>query len=127
MASITQPQITTFKAGGAINAYRFVTISSAGEVTECGANGKAIGISQNSSSVASGEFVEVALPGGGAKLTVSEACAVNKFLTSTSVGKGEIVDAAGEYCGAIAFEAGAADGDIIGVRVVAFTAVASDA
>ncbi len=128
MAAATQPvNITTFKAGGTIRKFRFVTISAAGTVTECGANGKAIGIGQNAESVSSGEFLDVALSGGGAKLEVAEACAVNKFLTSTSVGKGEIVDAAGEYTGAIAFEAGAADGDVIGVRVVAFTASGSDA
>ena len=128
MAAVTQPvNITTFKAGGTIRKYRFVALSAAGTVTECGANGKAIGIYQGDSSCASGDMIEVALSGGGAKLEVSEAAAQGKFLTSTSVGKGEIADAAGEFVGAIAFEAGGADGDVVGVRVVAFTAHASDA
>ncbi len=128
MAASTEPvNITVFKAGGTIRKFRFVTLSAAGEVSESGANGRAIGISQNDSSVSSGELIEVALSGGGAKLEVGEACAQGKLLTSTSTGKGEIADAAGEWVGAIAFEAGAADGDVIGVRVAQFAAHATDA
>ena len=128
MAAVTQPvNITTFKAGGTIRKFRFVALSANGTVTECGANGRAIGIHQGDESVSSGEFLDVALIGGGAKLEVGEACAVGKLLTSTAAGKGEIADAADEYVGAIVFEAGAADGDVIGVRVVAFQANGSDA
>ena len=128
MAASTQPvNITTFKAGGTIRKFRFVTLSGAGEVSESGANGRAIGISQNDASVSSGDLVEVALSGGGAKLEVAEACAQGKILTSTSTGKGEIVDAAAEWSGAIVIEAGAADGDVIGVRVHGFQAHATDA
>ena len=128
MAAVTQPvNISTFKAGGTIRKFRFVALNAAGEVVESGANGRAIGIHQGDQSVSSGEFLDVALSGGGAKLEVAEACAVGKLLTSTAAGKGEIADAAGEFVGAIAFEAGAADGDIIGVRVVALQAQASDA
>lgn len=128
MAAVTQPvNISTFKAGGTIRKFRFVALNAAGEVVECGANGRAIGIHQGDQSVSSGEFLDVALSGGGAKLEVGEACAVGKLLTSTAAGKGEIADAAGEFCGAICFEPGAADGDVIGVRVVALQASASDA
>ena len=127
MAVATQPvNITTFKAAGAIRPYRFVKFSAAGTVVECTANGKAIGIGQNDADIASGEFIEVALSGGGAKLKVAETVAQSNFLTSTGTGKGEIADAQHEFVGAIAFEAGAAD-DIIGVRVVAFSATQSDA
>jgi|TARA_Y100001963_G_scaffold63516_2_gene88497 hypothetical protein len=128
MAAMTQPvNITTFKAGGTIRKYRFVKFSAAGTVVECTANGKAIGIYQGSSSCASGDMVEVALSGGGAKLEIGEAVAQSNFLTSTGAGKGEIADAQHEFVGAIAFEAGGADGDVIGVRVVAFSATQSDA
>jgi len=127
MASITQPQLTTFKAGGTIRKYRFVKLDSAGQVVECTASGRAIGVGQNSESVSSGEFIEVALSGGGAKLEAAEAIGIGKLITSTSVGKGEVADAANEFVGAIAFEPAAADGDVIGVRVVAFQATQSDA
>ena len=128
MAAATQPvNITTFKAGGTIRKFRFVKFSAAGTVVECTANGKAIGIYQGDSSCASGDMIEVALSGGGAKLEVSEVVVQSNLLTSTGTGKGEVADAAGEFIGAIAFEAGGADGDVIGVRVMNFTAHASDA
>ena len=58
MAAVTQPvNITTFKAGGAINKYRFVKFSAAGTVVECTANGKAIGIYQGDSACASGYMI----------------------------------------------------------------------
>ena len=74
MAASTEPvNITVFKAGGTIRKFRFVTLSAAGEVSESGANGRAIGISQNDSSVSSGELIEVALSGGGCLLYTSDA------------------------------------------------------
>tara|TARA_B100000408_G_C10175308_1_gene172361 strand:- start:206 stop:595 length:390 start_codon:yes stop_codon:yes gene_type:complete len=129
MASSTEPlNITTFKAGGTIRKYRFVKIDdSNGTVSECDANGRAIGIGQNDASVSTGELLEVALSGGGAKLEVAEAMGEGKMITSTSVGKGEICDAAGEWIGAICFSAGGADGDVISVRIAQFQAHASDA
>jgi hypothetical protein len=127
MAASTEPvNITTFKAGGTIRKFRFVTLSGAGEVSESGANGRAIGISQNAASVSSGELVEIALSGGGAKLEIGETVAQGKILTSTSTGTGEVVDAAAEWSGAICIEAGVS-GDIIGVRVHGFQAHATDA
>ena len=95
-------------------------------MVECTANGKAIGIYQGDSACASGDMIEVALSGGGAKLQISEAVSQSNFLTSTGNGRGEIADAQHEFVGAIAFEAGATD-DVIGVRVVAFSATQSDA
>ena len=128
MAASTQPvNITTFKAGGTIRKFRFVILSGAGEVSESGANGRAIGISQNDASVSSGDLVEVALSGGGAKLEVGEACAQGKILTSSPTGKGEVVDWSGEWSGAIVIESGAADGDVIGVRVHGFQAFENEA
>mgnify|MGYP003136307898 FL=1 len=127
MAVATQPvNITTFKAGGTIRAYRFVKFSAAGTVVECTANGKCIGIGQNDAEVSSGELIEVALSGGGAKLKIAETVVQSNLLTSTGNGRAEVCDAAGEFVGAIAFEAGVTD-DIIGVRVMNFTAHASDA
>jgi hypothetical protein len=127
MASATQPvNITTFKAGGTIRAYRAVKLSAAGTVVECTANGKAIGIHQGDSSVSSGEFCDVALSGGGAKLQVSEAIALGQFLTSTGNGRGEVADAQHEFVFAIALETAATD-DIMSVRTCAFSATQSDA
>ena len=127
MAVATQPvNITTFKAGGTIRAYRAVKLSADGTVVECTANGKAIGIHQGDASVSSGEFCDIAMAGGGGKLQVGETVAQSNFLTSTGVGKGEIADAQHEFVFAIAMNAGASD-DIIGVRICAFQATQSDA
>ena len=68
--------------------------------------------------MASGEFGEVALPGGGALLQVSETVTAGKLLTATADGEGEVVDAANEFYDAVAYEDGAAN-DIIDVFVVA--------
>ncbi len=127
MAASSTPRIKTFKAGGTIPAFSFVKFDTAKDtVVVCGANERAIGIHMGSASIAEGERAEVALPGGGAKLLVSETIALGKLLTSTATGKGEVADAAGEFCAAIAHEDGVAN-DIIGVEVIAMQAVASDA
>lgn len=128
MASSSSPRIASFVASADLSSlqYTFVKFGSTRDkVAACGANERAIGILQNAPT--SGQEAEVALPGGGAKLKVSEAVSLGKMLTSTSGGKGEVADAAGEWVGAIAYEAGAADGDVIGVEVTGFQAHASDA
>lgn len=120
MASCSQPRLKSYKAGGAINPYCFVKFGADNQtVVACGANEKAIGIFMGNVAAASGDHIDVALPGGGAKLKVSEAVALGDNLTSIAAGQGEVADADGEWVGAIAYEVGATN-DIIGVEVVAF-------
>lgn len=116
-----------FLAGENLSAkqYHFVKFGSDEKtVVACGANERAIGILQNAPE--SGQGAEVALPGGGAYLKVSETIGLGKLLTSTGAGQGEVADAAGEWCAAMAMEAGVAD-DVLSVFVIATQAQASDA
>ena len=127
MSVNTAPRYRTFKAAGAITQYSFVKWGADNEsMLACGANDKPMGIYQGEDTLASGDLGEVALPGGGAMLKVAETVALGKFLTPTAAALGEVVDAAGEVCGAVAYESGVAN-DIIGVEVVIFVAVATDA
>lgn len=126
--SQSHPRCETYKAAADLSTYQyhFVKLSAAYTVALCGANEHSIGILQNKPSAA-GAAAVVALPGGTSKHVAGEAIAAGKFITSKADGHGEVVDAAGEYCGALAIDAATADGDIIEVEVVAFTAHASDA
>jgi len=128
MAVHSEPRLRTFKAEGAIRPYRFVKWGTANnQMLECDANEKPMGIYQGESTLAAGDFGDVALPGGGALLECVEAVTKGKFITPDADGKGEVVDAANEYYGAIAQEAAAAD-DIVGVEVTHATeSVSSDA
>ncbi|MCK5608281.1 DUF2190 family protein [Candidatus Pacearchaeota archaeon] len=127
MSVSSTPRKVTLKASGAITKYTFVKFGATKDlVAQCGANERSIGICQATADAADGEFVEVALPGGGALLQVGETVALGKILTSTSAGLGEVADAAGEWCGALAYESGVVS-DIIGVEVIATQAQASDA
>jgi hypothetical protein len=127
MSTSSDPKMKTYKAEGAILPYTFVKWGTAeGGMLACGANEKPCGIYQGEDTLASGEFGDVALMGGGALLKISETITRGKYLTSTASGQGEVADAADEPVGAIAFEDGVAD-DIIGVEVTLFDAQASDA
>lgn len=116
---------TTYEAGEDLSAkqYYLVYLSSADTVSACGANGKAIGILQNEPE--SGEEAVVALTGI-SKFVCSETVAVGKYVTSTSAGKGEVVDAAGEHAVGTCVEATSADGDIGALLLGPFTAHADD-
>lgn len=120
--------IQSFKAAADLSSYQycFCTMSADFTVTYCGANGKAIGVIQNLDADAAGKSVQVVVSGR-SRLKVNEAAAVNKLLTSTSAGAGEVVDAAGEFFGAIVVEAATAQNDIIEVNVTQGVAHASDA
>lgn len=127
MAASSTPRIQTFTASEDLSSkkYTFVKFgSTADKVASCGANERAIGILMNAPE--SGGKAEVALPGGGAKLKISEIVALGKILTSTAEGLGEVADAANEWVSAIAHDAGVAN-DIIPVEVVQFQATTSDA
>jgi hypothetical protein len=126
MASYHKPNVKGFIAGEDLSAkqYHFVKLSDEKTVVAAAANERAIGILLNKPT--SGQGAEVALPGGGAKLKLAEAVTVGKLLTSTATGQGEIADAAGEWCAAMAHQGGA-EGDIIAVMVIAMNAHDSDA
>lgn len=126
MASCSAPRLRTYQASGALKAFSFVKFSS-GLVAQCGANERAIGIYMGEEDAADGDFVEVALPGGGGKLKINESVSEGKMLTSVvTTGYGEVADAAGEWVGAVAYQSGVQN-DVIGVEVTGFQAVASDA
>ena len=116
----------TFKAGADLSdkQYYIVYVSAADTVNVCGANGKAIGVLQNKPK--SGEAAVVRV-GGTTKVIMNEAAAVGKYITSTSAGKGEIADAAGEHVIGILLEAATAQDDIVEMLITTFTAHASDA
>ena len=105
--------------------YKFVCLTDDNTVNLCGANGRSIGILANKPDAA-GKPAEVLSVGSTAKLKINETVTVGKMLTSTAEGLGEVVDAAGEFCGAIALQGGVQN-DIIEVLVVAISARGSDA
>lgn len=125
--SYVQPSLKAYKVPSDFseNQYKFVTINAAGdEIALCGANGRAQGILMNKPTAK--EAAEVAIFGAGAKLKLESDVGVGKLITSTAAGLGEVADAAGEFCAAIAMESGVT-GDVISVMVIAVTAHASDA
>lgn len=127
MSSSSKPRIKSYIAGADLSAkqYTFVKFGSDNKtVVACGGNERSIGILQNKPE--SGQAAEVALPGGGGKLKINESVALGKLLTSTSGGLGEVADAAGEWCGAMAYDEGVQN-DVIAVEVIATQAQASDA
>ena len=128
MSVNSKPRLRTFKSEGVIRPYRLVKWGTAdGQMLECDANEKAMGIYQGEESLAAGDFGEIAIQGGGAMLEISETVAKGKFLTPTADGIGEVVDAANEYYNCVAQEAGVS-GDIIGVEVgLVAESVSSDA
>jgi hypothetical protein len=126
MSSYSQPRLKAFKAGSAITGYTFVKFGADEKtVVPCALNERAIGIAQCDQANVGGP-VDVALPGGGAALKISEDVALGKLLTSTAGALGEVADAAGEWVGAIAHKAGVAN-DVIAVEVIQTQAQASDA
>lgn len=127
LVSHSEPRIKGFLAAADLRLYQycFVKLSTDGQhVTYAGANERACGILMNAPN--SGEPAEVALPGGGALLKINENVSIGKLLTSTSGALGEVADAAGEFCGAIAYDGGVQN-DVISVEVIACQAQASDA
>jgi len=128
MSTISKPRLKTYKAEGVIRPFRFVKFGTAeGQMLECDANEKAIGVFQGSVALAANDFGEVALPGGGGLIQISETVTRGKRLTPTADGEGEVVDAAGEEYGAVAYQDGSAN-DVIYAEICTSTeSVASDA
>lgn len=121
------PNIQALVAGEDLSSYKnmFVKFGTDGSlVMKAGANEKSCGVLMNAPT--SGQIAEVARPGGGAMLKISETVTPNKLLTPTSGSLGEVCDASDEWCGAIAQSDGVAN-DIIPVQVAAFYASVTDA
>ena len=127
MSSSGPKKFKTFIASEDMSSAQYFAVVQTDEKTVAlaGANEKACGFIQNSD-VTSGRLAEVAMPGDQALAILTETTTINKFLTPTSTGELEVVDAAGEFCCAICRKAGV-DGDVVPVDVVQFTAHASDA
>lgn len=126
MASYSQPRIYTFQVAASVAKGKAVKFSdSTGEFVIVGAanTDKCIGIAQNEA-VASGDFLEVALQGGGAKALLTETTSAGNDLCSHTDGSLALVNAEGDQILARAMEDGVA-GDLISVEVYYATAHAS--
>lgn len=121
-----KPNLEGFIAETAVTKYTAVKYgSSRNQVVPCGNNERAIGVAMSDGSTA-GDHIEVARPGGGARLKVNEAIGLGKLITSTAGALGEIADAAGEWSFAMADEEATAQNDYIDVVVIACQAYATD-
>lgn len=120
MASHSQPRVLAFYASAAIPAFTVVKggadkshVSPASAATD-----KVIGIAQNEVT-ASGDTVEVAIQGGGAKAKLGGTVAFGDFLASNGSGALVATTTADDNVIAQAMQSGVS-GDVIGVEVVSF-------
>lgn len=117
MASTQTPKIfaksveTTFVS----KQYCFAKPGASGGVVPAGAGERTDGIIQNAPAV--GEFAEVAMAGGGAKLLLAGTVAAGNFIKSNAAGAGVVASTDKDEYGARAEEAGVS-GDIIAVEVM---------
>jgi hypothetical protein len=121
MASAYEPKVRTYIASGAIKARSFVKFDSSSNkknptIVQC-ESGASIGISANDDDAASGDSVEVCLPGGGAVLKIAGSVDLGNSIKPTTDGSGIVTASAGDSVGAMAVEGGLT-GDLIGVHVV---------
>jgi hypothetical protein len=125
MATIPQPNLVAFTAGGTIvkgHAVKLHTTTS--QVVEATAvTDKMIGIAHNSA--ASGEKVEVAMPGGGAEAKSSGTIAAGKQLTSHTDGTLKAVAAANDRVIGVALDDAAAN-DLFPIFVTISQATATE-
>lgn len=133
MASSVKPLTATRTANGAINPLSFVKLDTTSPATgknanivQCGANDSPYGIAQNEGLGAAGDSIEVAVIGGGGRLTLSGTVTAGQSIKSDSSGYGIAATAAGDRIGAEAVESGVA-GDFIGVHVNRFEKHNADA
>lgn len=125
MASYFTPQVLLFKAGGTIALGHAVKFGTDGQtVVECTATtDKSIGIAAGDA--ASGEKVEVHVPGGGSKAKLNATVTRGQLLTSDTNGMLKKVAAANDRIVAMAMDSGVQN-DIIPVHVVAGQATATE-
>jgi hypothetical protein len=126
MASSSQPRIVALLAGAAITkgmAVKKGTDDS--HVVKGAANtDKIIGFAQNTVTTAE-DVVEVALPGGGGKVLLGEACVMGNHLVSHTDGTAVKVNASGDVIGALAMKDGSS-GDLIDCEIINCLGVAAE-
>jgi len=121
MAVQTALTLVSFEAGEDLSTYRYhfvLMTTDVNEIVHAGANAETIGILQNAPDEGEEAIVAIA---GISKLVYNETIEQGDMLTSTSGSHGEEVDAADEWCGAIALEDGILN-DIRSVLITHFTA-----
>lgn len=129
MAVQTALTLVSFKAGEDLSNYRYHFVmmgtiaggQEANEVMMGTANAVTVGILQNAPEEGKEALVAIT---GISKLVYNETITMGARLTSTAAGHGEVVDAAGEFTGAIALEAGVLN-DIRKVLITHFTSHAA--
>jgi hypothetical protein len=126
MASTLGPKILTFLSNGTIakgKAVKFVTANASQVVVGAAATDDCIGIAQND--VVQGDFVEVAVIGGGAKALAQTTIAAGLLLVPHTDGALKPVAAANDRVIALAMD-NALAGDIFDVMVIACQATATE-
>lgn len=113
MSSYVQPEMKVFKSNSDFSAkqFHFAKLASGTNIAQAGAAEKAIGVVMNKPIV--NDDAEVALLGGGALVKLAGTVAAGDSVKSDADGKG-VVGATGNWCPAVALEAGVA-GDVISV------------
>jgi hypothetical protein len=120
MSSFPKPNILTFRAGEDLSAKQYTFVKLTAEETvasQTTKGGKSIGILMNAP--IAGDFAEVAMPGGGAKLKTGANTDLMGTLIPNTSGQGIPSDAATQWVGAQGLAA-ATSGDIIPVNVIGF-------
>jgi hypothetical protein len=125
MASHSTPRIVALLAGGTISKGMAVKKGSSDEYVVAGSanTSKCVGIAQCDAT--SGQVVEVALPGGGAKALLSETVAMGNILVSHTDGSLVLANASGDRIIATAMKDGVS-GDLIDVEVMVGVATAAE-
>jgi len=120
MASSQPGNIISKKAKVAMTAtdYRFVIAAINDECDVCGANGKAIGIRENSPAI--GGMAKI-IESGTAKLTLAGGITIGDMIKSDAAGACVLADTDKDQVRAEAMETGVA-GDVIEVKLVAYKA-----
>lgn len=119
MSSYAKPKVLGFKATAAIAEGKAVTLDSTGKLVTA-SNAKtdlSVGIAQNAATAVN-DYVEVALPGGGAKALAGGSIAAGDLLAPTTGGALITTVTAGDRWIAVAMEA-ASSGDLFSVHVSA--------
>jgi len=111
MSSYTQPNVKVFTSNSDFSAkqYHFAKLASGTNIAQSGAAEKAIGVVMNKPAI--NNDAEVAILGGGALVKLAATVAAGDSIASDANGAG-VLGASGEWCPAIAMEAGVA-GDVI--------------
>lgn len=134
MSSIQAPKIRNYKAGGTINHGHAVKAGADDEtVVECTANtDKPLGIAQVDKDIVTGNRavlvgakVEVAMPGGGAEVAVSETVLAGQHGVSHTDGSIRLPNALGDglIC---SFNEGGVSGDFVDAMVIKGQAAAAE-